>query len=105
MKVTPVQNQGECGSSPYFSAVAAIETNNAMKHIYGVNNLYALSVQQIIDCSTQYGNYGCNGGLMRATFNYTIDTVAYVYYQIILILHKMVHVKYLNYVIIICMME
>lgn len=67
--MTPVTNQGQCGSSPYFSAVYALE--GLMKISDG--SLDVLSVQQIIDCTGSYGNQGCNGGWMVASFKYVID--------------------------------
>ncbi len=58
--VSPVKNQGNCGSCWAFSAVATLESYSLMKG-KSVN----LSEQQLVDCSKKYGNEGCNGG-----FNY-----------------------------------
>jgi len=66
--VTPILNQGQCGSSPYFSAVVSME---GAWEIAG-NELVALSVQQILDCSGPQGNQGCNGSLMTNSYQYVI---------------------------------
>lgn len=67
--VTPVKDQGQCGSCYAFSAVGTME--GAWK-VAG-HDLTSFSEQQIVDCSNSYGNEGCNGGEMYASVQYVID--------------------------------
>ena len=62
--VTPVKDQGYCGSCYAFSAVAAIESAILIK----TGKVVSLSEQQIVDCN--YENYGCNGGFMDLVYDY-----------------------------------
>jgi len=54
--VTPVYNQGQCGSCWAFSATENIESQWAL----GKHALTSLSMQQIVSCDTT--DYGCGGG-------------------------------------------
>jgi len=65
--VTPVYNQGQCGSCWAFSITENIES---MWAIAG-NQLAQLSMQQVVDCDTS--DDGCNGGDPPTAYQYVMS--------------------------------
>jgi len=76
--VTNVKDQGQCGSCWAFSAVGSLE--GAFKKAY--NTLPYLSEQDLVDCSFEEGNGGCQGGWMNNAFQAIINQggIDYDYY-------------------------
>jgi C1A family cysteine protease len=58
--VTPVKDQGQCGSCWAFSTVENIESMYCMKNNIDCTTFAPLSPQEIVDCDTT--DQGCNGG-------------------------------------------
>jgi len=66
--ISPVRNQGQCGSCYAMTVVSAIE---AACYIV-THNLTQLSTQALMDCSSSCGNQGCNGGFLDNSFQWLV---------------------------------
>lgn len=64
--VSPVKNQGHCGSCWTFSTTGCMESAWAIHH----NRHFNLSEQQLVDCAGNFDNHGCSGGLPSHAFEY-----------------------------------
>lgn len=69
--VTPIKNQGFCGSCWAFSVIGSLESHNFIK----TGELVPLSEQNLVDCArgSKYRNRGCGGGWMTDSFQYILD--------------------------------
>ena len=65
--VSPVKNQGRCGSCWTFSTVGSMESH---WNILGKGKNITFAEQQLVDCAGDFDNHGCNGGLPSHAFEY-----------------------------------
>lgn len=68
--VSPVKNQGSCGSCWAFSTVGSLEGRAAI----ATGNLQQFSEQQLVDCDIDGDDAGCKGGLMDNAFQYLMQS-------------------------------
>lgn len=69
-KVQAVKDQQQCGSCWAFATAGALESAYAVTNNVKVPSI---SEQELVDCSQDYGNMGCNGGLMSYAYDYILD--------------------------------
>ena len=67
--VTPVKDQGQCGSCWAFSAIEAIESG----WMINGNEMEIMSTQELVDCTTSVGNMGCSGGWYFQAYDWLKD--------------------------------
>ena len=70
--VTPVKDQGQCGSCWAFSTTGSLEG----AHQIATGELLSFSEQQLVDCAGRqegYQNQGCQGGLQEWAYAYYQD--------------------------------
>jgi len=78
--VTPVKNQGQCGSCWAFGATGGVEGAWAITK----GKLVSLSEQQLVDCAGSAGNQGCGGGFPSSAYDWIVkngicDSASYPY--------------------------
>jgi len=70
-KVTPIRTQRKCGAGWAFATVAAVESHWAIR----TDATAVLSSEQhLLDCSNDFSNQGCSGGLPQRSFEYLRST-------------------------------
>merc|ERR1711865_132953 len=67
--VTPVKDQGGCGSCWAFSTMASVES----VHRINTGKIASLAEQQLVDCNTD-DNYGCQGGSATSAIEWLVDS-------------------------------
>jgi len=67
--VSPIRQQGHCGSCWAFSAVGALESAYRIK----TGRSIELSQQELVDCSRPFHNMGCAGGFPSNAFEFAAE--------------------------------
>ena len=68
--VTPIKNQGHCGSCWTFSTSGTLEAHYCITHNKDCTHWKGLAEQQLVDCAGDFNNHGCSGGLPSQAFEY-----------------------------------
>jgi len=68
--VTPIKDQGQCGSCWAFSTVESMESNALVQGLYDISDPFIGSPQELVSCDTNGSDQGCNGGLPSNGFKF-----------------------------------
>jgi len=69
--VTPIKDQGHCGSCWTFSTTGTLEAHTCLHNSdLDCTTWTGLAEQQLVDCAGDFNNFGCNGGLPSQAFEY-----------------------------------
>ena len=68
--MTPVKDQGHCGSCWTFSTSGCLEAHTCLAHKKDCTHWNGLAEQQLVDCAGDFNNFGCSGGLPSQAYEY-----------------------------------
>lgn len=66
--VTPVKDQGKCGSCWAFSAVESVESAALAQGLVDSSDPFIGAPQELVSCDSAGADQGCNGGLPSNAF-------------------------------------
>lgn len=72
--VTPVKDQGQCGSCWAFSTVESMESAALVQGLVDQDDPFIGAPQELVSCDNAGSDEGCNGGLPENAFKYLQDT-------------------------------
>ena len=68
--MTPVKDQGHCGSCWTFSTSGCLEAHTCLAYNKDCTHWKGLAEQQLVDCAGDFNNFGCDGGLPSQAYEY-----------------------------------
>jgi len=68
--MTPIKNQGKCGSCWTFSTSGCLEAHTCLALNVDCTKWKGLAEQQLVDCAGDFNNFGCSGGLPSQAYEY-----------------------------------
>merc|ERR1712238_90075 len=68
--MTPIKNQGNCGSCWTFSTSGCLEAHTCLARNVDCTKWQGLAEQQLVDCAGGFNNFGCSGGLPSQAYEY-----------------------------------